>query len=60
MDGYDIATGGNDSKGSTSKRALAGTDDVTEEDMDEFRKKRIKADDPMAAMGDGEELLDYN
>ena len=34
--------------------------DVTAEDMEAFRLKRAKRDDPMAAFADTEELLEYN
>jgi pre-mRNA-processing factor SLU7 len=34
--------------------------DVTAEDMEAYRLKKTKRDDPMAAFADSEELLDYD
>jgi pre-mRNA-processing factor SLU7 len=34
--------------------------DVTAEDMEAYRLKKAKRDDPMAAFADSEELLDYD
>ena len=33
--------------------------DVTAEDMEVYRMKKVKADDPMAALLDSEEILEY-
>lgn len=44
--------------GKRKYNSLSADVDVTEEDMEAYRLRKVKADDPMARLGD-EELLDY-
>ena len=52
------ASGGGTKGGKRKYNSLAADVDVTEEDMEAYRMRKVKADDPMARLGD-EELLDY-